>query len=1146
SANITVSGPGVTNQTISLNQQGANPELSVTPVSRTVTSTGGTTSFTVTSNVSWSASEDANWMTVTKTNEQTLTVNYNENTTVNSRSATITISGPGITSQDVLVTQEGATPVLSVTPDSRSVNAASGTVTYSVTSNIDWVISENSEWLTATKTNNSTLSISYNENTNVNSRTASITLSGTGVTAQTVTLDQDGATPNLSVDPNSANVNSVAGSVSFTVTSNIEWNFVENSDWLTALKTNSTTLTITYDANVSVDGRSAVITLSGPGVTNQTVTINQQGATPILSVDPTSANVSPASGSFEFTVSSNVNWNISENANWLTTTKDDNATITVTYNENLSVVARGTNITLSGTGVSDVLISFQQEGATPVLSVEPTSENVSANSGSVTFNVTSNVEWSINENENWLTAVKTNETTLTVTYNENVVVAVRIGLISLSGSGVSDVEITLNQQAATPVLSVDPISKTVTVAAGTTTFTVTSNIDWNISENTDWLTATKTNDATLSITYIVNTVPSERVASIILSGEGVSPQTVILTQEAAEPVLSVNPGSFNVNSTSGNVTFTVTSNVDWNYNETTEWLTAIKSGENSLIVTYSENVSVIPRSATINVTGPGITTQIVNLNQDGATPVLIVDPTSANVTAPTGSIDFSVTSNINWTVLESSNWLTATKTDETTLHIVYDENLSVTGKSAVITLSGPGVSNQTVTINQDGATPILSVTPGSVITGPEAGSETFTVNSNINWTISEDSDWISATKTSNTLLTVTFDENLSVDARSAIVTLSGPDVPDRTVTVNQNGAVPVLNVEPTSKNVTANDGTTTFNVSSNIVWNISENVDWLVATKSNNSTLTISYNENIIVSPRVATVTLSGPDVTSVIITLSQDGATPVLSVSPSSANISAGSGSVDFTVTSNINWTFSEDADWFIAQKTDDGSLRVDYIENLSVIARSATITFSGPGVNPQTVSINQQGATPYLSIDPESATVSPVQGIMTFTVSSNIEWSVTTGASWISVTKTSNTTFEVNYNANTTVNPRSTEITLSGSGVNNQTVIFSQEGEDPVLSVVPLSTTVSSSSGSYSFTITSNINWTVSEDAAWLTVTKTNNSTLTVNYNENTLVTSHSAGIVVSGPGVESQTITLNQQGANPELSIEPPSASVQASSG
>jgi hypothetical protein len=1146
SANITITGPGVSNQTVSLNQQGANPELSVTPASRTVSSPGGTTNFSVTSNVSWSASEDADWLTVTKTSEQTLTVNYDENITVNSRSATITISGPGITSQNVLVTQEGATPALSVTPASRSVNASSGTVTYTVTSNIDWAISENSDWLSATKTSNSTLTVSYDENITVESRTASVTLSGTGVSSQTVSLDQEGATPVLSVDPGSASVSSEAGSVSFAVTSNIVWTFSESSDWLSALKTDNSTLTITYEANISVEGRSAVITLSGPGVTSRTVTVNQQGATPALSVDPTSASVSPASGTHAFTVSSNINWNVSENADWLTATKDDNSTITVTYIENLSVVDRNTSITVSGPGVSDVIINFSQDGATPVLSAEPTTVNADAGTGSVTYNITSNINWTFAENEDWLTATKTNETTLTVTYDENVVVAVRSGLITLSGPGVSDVEITLNQQAAAPVLSVDPVSKTVTTEAGTTTFAVTSNIDWNISENADWIIATKTDDATLTISYDENTIPSERVASIILSGEGVSPQTVTLTQEAAEPVLTVSPGSFDISSSSGTVTFTVTSNVDWSFNEDSEWLTAIKSGENSLIVTYSENESVIPRSANINITGPGVTTRIVSINQDGATPVLTVTPTSAELTSPTGAIDFTVTSNIDWAVSESSGWLTAVKTDESTLHVVYDENLSVETRTAVVTLSGPGVTDQTVTLNQEGAAPMLSVTPETEISGPEAGVVTFTVNSNINWTATENSDWIIATKTNNTVLTVTIEENLSVETRTAVITLSGPGVTPVTVTINQHGAVPVLNVDPITKTVSANAGTTDFSVASNIDWNISENSDWLIAVKTNNSTLTISYNENMEVSSRSASITLSGPNVTSVIVTLNQDGATPVLSVTPSSADVSASPGTVDFTVTSNIEWTLSEDSDWFIAQKVDDNTLRVNYVENLSVIARSATVTLSGSGVSSRTVSINQQGATPFLTVTPQTATVSPVSGSMTFTVSSNIDWSVSINATWFTVTKTDNSTLVVNYDANATVNPRNAEITLSGPGVSNQIISFAQEGEDPVLTVIPHSTTVNSSSGSYSFTVNSNINWTITEDVIWITASKTNETTFTVNYEENTLVSSRSATMVISGPGVESITVTLNQQGANPELSVDPPSVSVQANSG
>jgi phosphotriesterase-related protein len=353
---------------------GNNPALSVTPESRSVSSASGTTTFTVTSNIDWSLSESSGWLTATKTNATTLTVSYDENTIVDSRSAEITVSGAGVTSQNIIVNQSGASPALSVTPESRSVSSASGTTTFTVASNIDWSLSESSGWLTATKTDATTLTVSYDENTIVDSRSVEITVSGAGVTSQNIIVNQSGASPALSVTPESRPVSSAPGITTFTVTSNIDWSVSESSGWLTATKTDATTLTVSYDENTIVDSRSAEITVSGVGITSQNITVNQSGASPALSVAPESRPVSSASGTTTFTVTSNIDWSVSESSGWLTATKTNATTLTTSYDENTGVDSRSAEITVSGAGVNSQSVSIIQEGALPS-AVKPISDN---------------------------------------------------------------------------------------------------------------------------------------------------------------------------------------------------------------------------------------------------------------------------------------------------------------------------------------------------------------------------------------------------------------------------------------------------------------------------------------------------------------------------------------------------------------------------------------------------------------------------------------------------------------------------------------------------------------------------------------------------------------------------------------------------
>jgi phosphotriesterase-related protein len=176
---------------------GNTPTLDVTPESRSVGSAAGTTTFIVVSNIDWSVSEISDWITTTKTDDTTLIVSFDENMSVDSRSSEITVNGAGVTSQNIRVNQSGASPVLIVTPISRSVSAASGATSFAVTSNMDWSASESSDWLTTSRTDTATLAVSYDENTSVDSRFSEIKVNGAGVYSESIYVIQEGAIPSL-------------------------------------------------------------------------------------------------------------------------------------------------------------------------------------------------------------------------------------------------------------------------------------------------------------------------------------------------------------------------------------------------------------------------------------------------------------------------------------------------------------------------------------------------------------------------------------------------------------------------------------------------------------------------------------------------------------------------------------------------------------------------------------------------------------------------------------------------------------------------------------------------------------------------------------------------------------------------------------
>jgi hypothetical protein len=112
------------------------------------------------------------------------------------RTATITVSGTGVTTQTIQVTQEASAPFLSVTPNSLNFIAAGETKTFTVTCNTDWTVKNDASWLTISSSNDGdgVMNITAAPNTSATERSTLITLSlVSGLMAQTIEVTQDAA-----------------------------------------------------------------------------------------------------------------------------------------------------------------------------------------------------------------------------------------------------------------------------------------------------------------------------------------------------------------------------------------------------------------------------------------------------------------------------------------------------------------------------------------------------------------------------------------------------------------------------------------------------------------------------------------------------------------------------------------------------------------------------------------------------------------------------------------------------------------------------------------------------------------------------------------------------------------------------------------
>jgi len=263
----------------------------------------------------------------------------------------------------------------------------------------------------------------------------------------------------------------------------------------------------------------------------------------------------------------------------------------------------------------------------------------------------------------------------------------------------------------------------------------------------------------------------------------------------------------------------------------------------------------------------------------------------------------------------------------------------------------------------------------------------------------------------------------------------------------------------------------------------------------------------------------------------------------------SGSSGTLSYSINNGSTWTQ-------IQQFTTSTSNPATFNQAVNAVAGQPLVKFKwnytgtwGYHWAVDEIQISGTGVTT-LTVTPSNQTVTPPAGTTPFTVTTTGAWTALSNAAWCTVTPsgTGNGTLTATYLQNTGAASRIASITVTVSGVNPVTVTVTQAGTSPTLTVTPSTQNVTAPAGTTNFTVTSNSAWTVVSDAAWCTVTPsgTGNGTIAANYTLNTLLTSRTANITVTAPGLTPVVVTVVQSAGSPTLSVTPPNQNVSAAAG
>lgn len=740
----------------------------------------------------------------------------------------------------------------------------------------------------------------------------------------------------ISLSSSSVSFPSSGGTQSVEITSNTNWTASESLSFLSLSPTsgiNNGTITLKCDPNTSTVSRTGTITVSGTGATSKTITITQAGLTPVLNVTPSSLTFQDTGGVQSISIESNMTWNLTESLAFLSlnaTSGSNNKTIEVSCQPNNTTLKRTGSITLSGTGVPTKTINITQNAAAPQLSVSPKEMFFDQSGGNQSLSISANTSWTIIENLSYLSLNQTsgtNNSNITVTCQSNTSSVSRSGLLKVVASGLDTQIINISQIGATTLLNVTPGSMTFNSSGGTQKGLITSNTTWEVQENLTYIkvdSLSGVNNGGINITCDSNFSAVTRTGMITIIGKGAVNKTINISQTGVPGFMSVSPNTLEFNEAGGKLYFLVKSNTNWTVSESLAHISLNKttgSNADTVWVTCSPNTTTISKTGQITITGVGVSSQIVTVNQKGEQPRLVVNPLNLTFTSAAGTKTLTVMSNIPWTISDSAAYLSSnvtTGSNNATITITCNANTSALPRNTTLYIAGTGVSTIAIAVTQTGATATMTLSPVSLLFPSIGGEKSFNITSNTNWNIIDtfsNLKFIPQSGINNGIVKVICDTNFSTSLQSYTIGVSGIGLSNKSITISQSGAEEIFSASPATLAFNAAGGNKTFQISSNTSWALAESGSFLSvdpAFGEFSKLITVTCDSNYSAIPRKGKITFTGKSDASISVDISQSGVSPVFNVLPDSIIIDSSAAQSAVKIGGNTAWIVTKDSDWF------------------------------------------------------------------------------------------------------------------------------------------------------------------------------------------------------------------------------------------
>ncbi len=571
------------------------------------------------------------------------------------------------------------------------------------------------------------------------------------------------------------------------------------------------------------------------------------------------------------------------------------------------------------------------------------------------FNVESmNTSWRFSEVPDWISISPNSgneSSSVCLTVSENIYESGRSSIFYLQSSLPEwdfSRALSCNQSGASAKLTIDNTSLTFGGGTETQTVKVEANCTWSATSSDSWISLKVDKDnGELKVSVSPNSGKYYRYSTITIEygKNGKSYKNINISQSPADIKSSVTSLEYENVASAYNIT--VESEADWSAATSASWINISPksgtSGKTDVTIEVSPNTRVESRTGQVLFyTGSESKLQI-DIVQRG---LYIETAEEIYFGASEESLTLNINSNTDWQVFSSPNWITLSKTSgsgDDTILITASDNPNSTNRSGEIVLGYQGLDiNFTVHVEQRGKS--LATLSNLLEFSDKAGSNTFRVISNTNWTSICSDTWFNATPNEgvgDAEVNVSVSENLSSTERTGNIEYKYADA-SRSVIVSQ--LAKYLTIDDKTFDFASTGGSHIIDIATNDKWTaeVEHNVSWLRLSSSSgdgDTQLVITAEDNPTINVRSTAVIIKSDYSQDVRILISQQPRT--LSINTQKILFFAKGGySENIQVTTEGKYGITSDATWFTISEGKGNTFRIYAAKNSAEDFREGIVT--------------------------------------------------------------------------------------------------------------------------------------------------------------------------------------------------------------